>query len=193
VQLDLAADQQRRLAHEIQRSSHRTLCRVLHRDHCIVGLAAFDGTEHVVDRRAGFAAHEVAEVLDHCRMRERARGAEIGNPQRLLERHARRHHLPEYAGDRFVGQRAAVLALQAAQDLRLALRPVHHPAGLERADRLRVRGPRVEALEDLAIEGIDRGAMGREIGVAGLLRHVRARWLQMDFNRAGLRSRASRR
>ena len=139
---------------------------VLDGDDRVVGLPALRRSEDLVDRRAGHGVDELSEVLRDRIVRKRARRAQVRDPQRLLEREARRHHLAEYADDRFAGERSAVRRVQARQHLRLALGPIGRAAGLERADRLRVRGARVEPLENLAVERIDRRAVAGESRVA---------------------------
>ena len=148
-QPDLAADDERRLAHEIERAAHRALGRVLDRDHRIVGLTRLRGAKDLVDRRAGLGLDEAPEVLGDRRVRKRSGGTEIRDAQRLLERETRRHHLAEDTGNRFVRQRSAVFRLQPREDLGLALGPVGGAARLQRADRLRVRGARIERREQL--------------------------------------------
>ncbi len=89
---------------------------------------------------------------------ERPGRSEVGDAQLLLEREARRHHLPKDADDRGVGQRSAVVLAQAREHLRFALGPIRRAAAarLQRADRLGVHGALVQAREDLPIEHVDR-------------------------------------
>jgi hypothetical protein len=101
----------------------------------VIGLPAFAGAEHLVDRRARHRFDELPEMAGDRVVGERAGGAEVGDPQRLLECEASRHHLPEDTRNRLVRQRSAVCRLQPREDLRFALGPVRDAVTFDRANR----------------------------------------------------------
>src|SRR5215470_3356397 len=163
AQLDLADDDQLGLAHEVQRAADGALGGVLDGHHRVVGLAGFSSAEDFVDRRVGLGVDEIAEMPSDGGMAERTRRPQVGDAQPALEREARRHHLAENAGNRLVGQRAAVFQLQRAKHLRFALGAVCCPLAFERTDRLGMRRALVEQTQELAIERVDRVAAVLEL------------------------------
>ena len=147
---------------KIHRAAHRALGRVLDGHHAVVGLAALDRAKDVVERGQRDGVDERSEVLVHGRVAERSGRTEIRHAQRLLERAARRHHLPEDPRDVLVG--AAVprfAACRPCKYLRLALRPVCERAAPPSARRSPARARRAHwrRFEDLAIQGVDRLSM----------------------------------
>ena len=117
---DLAADRQRRLAHEVERAADRAFGGVLHRHDREVGLPALRRPEDLVDRRAAArASTNCPKCLATAVVRERAGRTEVRHAQRLLEREAGRHDCRKSRrpprSDSGPG-----FALQAAQHLRLA-------------------------------------------------------------------------
>ncbi len=165
AQFDLAAHGQVGRAHEVERSSDRAFGGILDRHDRIVGLAALDGAEDLIDRRIRRRVDERAEVLRDRRVAECSRGSQVGNAQLLLERQACRHDFAEYAGHGRVGQRSGVGRHEPREHLGFAFGTIGGAALLQLADGLGVLRARVEAREDLAVERVDRRPMAGEFGL----------------------------
>ena len=162
AQHHLAADLQRRGEQQVERAADRALGGVLHRHH---GVAAprrtRPGGTPRRSRRTAARSTAAAELLEHrllaeralrARGRRRASGCSSARQADMISRNRRASAL--------AGERARVGCAHAAQDLRLALRPVDRRRRPS-ACRSRVREPRAlvaAARSDLVVERVDRGA-----------------------------------
>ena len=162
AQHDLAADLERRRQQEVEGAADRALGRILDRNDGEVGVVGLDLAKDVVDRELRQQARGVAEVAHRSALGEGTERPEEGDRERLFQRQADRHHLPEQPGDVVVGQRSRIGLLQAAQDLRLALGAIDE-AGfavlrLDLADALRAARALVEEMQKLVVDRVDLGA-----------------------------------
>jgi hypothetical protein len=164
AQLHFAAHRQVGQAHEIERAPDGAFSGVLDRHHRVVALAALHRAEYFVDRRQRRGVDEQTEMPGDGGVAERAGRPQIRDLELLLQRQACRHDLPEDAGHGGVRQRPRIAGRKRGEDLGLAFRPVGARPFLQRADRLRVPRARIEVGQDLAVERVDRGAVGGEVG-----------------------------
>ncbi|MCY1216569.1 hypothetical protein D9M72_284470 [compost metagenome] len=157
LERNLAADLQRSLQEQVERARHRALGGILDRHHAVLDRASLDGTEHLVDARAGHARHLMAEVRIQRLLGERAGGAEESHFQRLFQPAAGGHHLAPDRRHAFTQQRAGVGALHLADHLQLALRAEHRRAVLllDLADLERQFGAAVQHRQQFAVNGVD--------------------------------------
>src|SRR5258708_8228053 len=172
-----AADSHRSLRHQVERTPHRALGRVLHRHDAEIGRARFDRAEDFVDRGAGKRVGGEPEVLQSRALTEGPLGPQVGDRERTLERQARRHDFAKQQRRGLRRERSRVALLDAAQDLRLALGAIGLPH-LERADGARELRALVDRFEDAVVDAVDclaqplelRGAAHRLLATSGTLR-----------------------
>ena len=104
----------------------------------------------------------MTEMLNRRLLGKRTLRPQIGDSQRAFDGEALAHHFPEQAGDGFVGQRAFVQILNAAQHGNLALRTVYRARAFQFADGVCVLRAFVEQAQDFRIDGVDGVAVGKE-------------------------------
>ena len=162
-QFNLATDDEAGAEQQIECAGDHALGRVLHRHHGKVGAATLGTAEHLIDGSAGHALDRMTEMLIQRHFAERPLRPEIAHRQRLLQAATGRHHFHQHLADCGIRQRAGIGTTGVVQHLRLALRPVSRCAALGMADGLGMAGTLVQQLHQLQIQGINRGAMARDV------------------------------
>ena len=96
-QLNLGADFQPGTHKAVERVIHHAFGRILDGHDAVVHGARFHLAKHLIDAAQGASAGELPKLLDSSRLCVGARGSQVGNGERDLERKAARNHLAEQA------------------------------------------------------------------------------------------------
>ena len=161
VEHQLAADGDLRLDERVEALRDGSLGGVLHGNDAVVGASALAEVEHLGDVRRRDEVGQRPELTDGRLVTERALGSEERDAHHLFERPRRRDDLAEDVRDALFGERSRIRRRETGDQVALARRDVDGGAAvarLELTDLLHETRAQVQAIEQLAIDLVDRRA-----------------------------------